>query len=135
MKQKKLIILSIITISLCDKNHTGKVLDSKEIIVTVKPSIYIKYLSGKKYIVSGGKKYKKKKGIQIAIVGAKKPRYLLYKKSGKKYAVFGNKKWSSVTIPSAKKTWIPLNGGNYQFVVSTSKKGKNSSNVIKWKTK
>ena len=125
----------IITISLCDKNHTGKVLDSKEIIVTVKPSIYIKYLSGKKYIVSGGKKYKKKKGIQIAIVGAKKPRYLLYKKSGKKYAVFGNKKWSSVTIPSAKKTWIPLNGGNYQFVVSTSKKGKNSSNVIKWKTK
>ena len=125
----------IITISLCDKNHTGKVLDSKEIIVTVKPSIYIKYLSGKKYIVSGGKKYKKKKGIQIAIVGEKKPRYLLYKKSGKKYAVFGNKKWSSVTIPSAKKTWIPLNGGNYQFVVSTSKKGKNSSNVIKWKTK
>ena len=125
----------IITISLCDKNHTGKVLDSKEIIVTVKPSIYIKYLSGKKYIVSGGKKYKKKKGIQIAIVGAKKPRYLLYKKSGKKYAVFGNKKWSSVTIPSAKKTWIPLNGGKYQFVVSTSKKGKNCSNVIKWKTK
>ena len=125
----------IITISLCDKNHTGKVLDSKEIIVTVKPSIYIKYLSGKKYIVSGGKKYKKKKGIQITIVGAKKPRYLLYKKSGKKYAVFGNKKWSSVTIPSAKKTWIPLNGGKYQFVVSTSKKGKNCSNVIKWKTK
>ena len=122
-----------ITVMLCDKNHAEKIIDSKEIIVNIKPSIYVKYLSGKKYIVSGGKKYRKKKGIQIVIVGTKKAHYLLYKKSGKKYAVYGNKKWNSTTIPSAKKTWIPLAGGRYDFVISTSKKNTNRSNIIKWK--
>ena len=122
-----------ITVMLCDKNHTEKIIDSKEIIVNIKPSIYVKYLSGKKYIVSGGKKYRKKKGIQIVIVGTKKAHYLLYKKRGKKYAVYGNKKWNSTTIPSAKKTWIPLAGGRYDFVISTSKKNTNCSNIIKWK--
>ena len=122
-----------ITVMLCDKNHAEKIIDSKEIIVNIKPSIYVKYLSGKKYIVSGGKKYRKKKGIQIVIVGTKKAHYLLYKKSGKKYAVYGNKKWNSTTIPSAKKTWIPLAGGRYDFVISMSKKNTNRSNIIKWK--
>ena len=122
-----------ITVMLCDKAHTDKIIDSKEVIVNIKPSIYVKYLSGKKFIVSGGKKYRKKKGIQIVIVGSKKAHYLLYKKSGKKYAVYGNKKWTSMTIPSAKKTWIPLAGGRYDFVISTSKKNTNCSNIIKWK--
>lgn len=105
--------------------------------VVVQPTIYIKYLTNGKYIVNSGKKYRKKHGIQIKVVGCDKSFQLFYKAGRKKEAVYMKKKWSKKTksIPNKKNTWIPLSGKKYKFYISDNKKTKKrtyESNEIKW---
>lgn len=126
-----------ITVFLYNKDDSKKACESQTVLVTVKPTIYINYLTGKKYVSSGGKKFTKKRGIRFCIVGADKPFYLFYQSGKKKYAVYANKKWkkNTGTIPVRKKTWIPLSGKSYKFFIGTDKKRENAfnSNVIVWK--
>lgn len=128
-----------ITIRLYQKGNTKTAVSSKFVNVTVKPTLYLKHLTGKKFVISGGKKYKKKKGVQFKIVGVDKPFYLFYKAGNKKYSIYTGKKWKKKTksIPKGNQTWVPLSGKKYSFYISTDKKGKekskSSSNVIRWK--
>lgn len=119
----------------------SKVIEESQIIsVLVKPVIYLKHLTGKKYIVSKGKRFTKKKGVRFYVAGTDKPFYLFYRSGNKKYSIYLNKKWKKnvKSIPKEKKTWVPLSGKKYSFYISTDKKGKEkgtgSSNVIVWKS-
>ncbi len=128
-----------ITVTLYKKTNAAEVLATKTVNVTVKPTLYIKHLTGKKYIMSGGKKFKNKKGVQFKVVGASKPFYLFYRSGNKKYSIYMNKKWNQnvTSIPKGSKTWVPLTGKKYNFFISSNKKGKTSdktsSNVLAWK--
>ncbi len=127
-----------ITLRLYSRSDTSKVLESRTVHVTVKPTLYMKHLTGKKFVVNGGKRYRNKRGVQFKIVGVTKAFYLFYKPDKKKYSIYSGKKWkaSVKSIPKGSKTWIPLSGKRYYFYLSTDKKGKDnsrtSSNVIRW---
>ncbi len=122
------------------KKGSKEIEESHIVSVRVKPVIYLRHLTGKKYIVNKGKKFKNRKGIRFYVVGVDKPFYLFYRSGNKKYSIYLNKKWKKNvrSIPKAKKTWIPLSGKKYSFYISTNKKGKKngagSSNVIVWKS-
>ncbi len=128
-----------ITVKMFKKDDGTTAVDAKVMTVIVKPTLYIKHLTGKKYVVSSGKKYKKKKAVQFKIVGATKGYYLFYRSGNGKYSIYTGKKWKKnvTSIPKGKKTWVPLTGKKYNFYLSTGKKGKpnakTSSNVITWK--
>ncbi len=127
-----------ITLRLYGRSDTSKVLESRTVHVTVKPTLYMKYLTGKKFVVNGGKKFRNKRGVQFKIVGVTKAFYLFYKPDKKKYSIYSGKKWkaSVKSIPKGSKTWIPLSGRKYYFYITTDKRGKDksrtSSNVIRW---
>ena len=127
-----------ITLRLYGRSDTSKVLESRTVHVTVKPTLYMKYLTGKKFVVNGGKKFRNKRGVQFKIVGVTRAFYLFYKPDKKKYSIYSGKKWkaSVKSIPKGSKTWIPLSGRKYYFYITTDKKGKDksrtSSNVIRW---
>ena len=127
-----------IILRLYSRSDTSKVLQSRTVHVTVKPTLYMKHLTGKKFVVNGGKRYKNKRGVQFKIVGVTKAFYLFYKPDKKRYSIYSGKKWkaSVKSIPKSNKTWIPLSGKKYYFYISADKKGKDksktSSNVICW---
>ncbi len=129
---------AVIKVRMYDKKDNKTAVKEVPVTVTVKPMIYIRHLTGKNFVRSGGKKYKNRRGIQIKIVGADKPFFLFYKSNKKKYAIYIGKKWKKNTksVPKEKKTWIPLSGKTYYFYISPKKNGKpsaaGSSNVLKW---
>lgn len=127
-----------ITLRLYGRSDMSKVLESRTVHVTVKPTLYMKYLTGKKFVVNRGTRFRNKRGVQFKIVGVTKAFYLFYKPDKKKYSIYSGKKWkaSVKSIPKGSKTWIPLSGRKYYFYITTDKKGKDksrtSSNVIRW---